>query len=289
MKFKKPHSLIFLPLFLLVCCGTPTNMIHLNFHLKEPLVKEKGKPIPKEIIDLLEPRKCGVANYLVTMTVYRYDLNPVKSEQITIPLSKGNELRDQLGFMAFEHYLADFKEQKNGISASELLFLPAEQNGVLSNHEDDIFSSGNVAFFCCGGTSNTFNNLEELKNTLNDSICLAEDNEVFEMVYNPNSVEGNFVSKQLENILKYIGNKDIVPSIRLKKIDEYVSLFAADAFVQEVGKNGTDFEPEPFLDYLSKVAKFQSIEYIEIVEVIKNEEGRYWKIRLRTKHENVDL
>jgi hypothetical protein len=290
------------------CKKSKTRNVNIDLHTDAPLSGENDQLLPKEIVKLLEPIECeGAANAIVTITVHRHDFNPVKTAAIEIPVSGASALRKKLNMLAFEHLKAEYTNNSLAFPNVEILYAiaPADAagtgiSGALPNGQD------NFTFTCCdesggqqGAVPGLAKNFDALVAMIRDSICAAAA-PAFSVIYQqqgtatsapPATYPGSPApasSAPIEAVFNEIGDKNVDPEKRLTMIAGKMSLFAPNALVKEIGDAGTSSEPSPVAEYLEKIALYRSLDRIEVLEALQNEQGLYWEIRLKEHHANVN-
>ena len=300
MPIKKLLIYLCLCTLCLSCSKKDTGKVQLNLYLNGPLTNAQDAKMPKEVVNLLAPRVCGEANTFVNLTVYRYDFEPVQSENIKIPLSRANEVRKKFGFLAFEHYAMDFKSNANDFSNSAIL--SKESEGNTDAGLGSILSSADLTFLCCGFFSEESTAAQRMQNDydlllqeLNDSLCSKSTDRTFNFIYNvapavlPESIPNNGQSdgSSIAMVFDQIGNADVDPNERLNTVPEVLELFSDNAAIIVEETNGTAFAPSPVVDYLEKIALFRSLEQIEILETKMNDAGLCFEVRLIEHHKGM--
>ena len=292
--------LVALALCLGSCKKNKTRNVNIDLHTDAPLSSENDQLLPKEILKLLEPIECeGADNAIVTITVHRHDFNPVKTAAIEIPVSGASALRKKLNMLAFEHLKAEYANNSAAFPNVEILYAPADGTGS----GDLPAGQDNVTFSCCGESGGQQDavpglakNFDALVAMIRDSICAAAA-PAFSVIYQQRGAAPPAISTgspapassaSIEAVFNEIGDKNTDPEKRLEMIAGKMSLFAPNALVKEIGDAGTSSEPFPVAEYLEKIALYRSLDRIEVVEALQNDQGLYWEIRLKEHHANVN-
>lgn len=289
--------IVFASLFL-SCSKKDTANVQLNLYLDGPLTSAEDKKMPKEVLDLLAPRACGETNTLIDLTIYRYDFSPVQSENITIPLSRANQMRETMGFLAFEHYATDFKENSSKFPNAAIFHKEGEAAVTDIN---SVVSGADLTFLCCGffpeessDEHRMQSNYDLMVQELNDSLCSQTMDRTFNFIYSSVPADGippppppPLPDNNIAMVFDQIGNSEIDPEERLNTVPEVLGLFSPSAAVIVEETGGTAFEPAPIETYLEKIALFRSLEQIEILDAKTNAEGLCFEVRLREHHKGI--
>jgi hypothetical protein len=299
--------LVALALCLASCNKSKTRNINIDLHTDAPLSSENDKLLPKEIVKLLEPVECeGAGNAIVTITVHRHDFNPVKTGTLEIPVSGASALRKKLNMLAFEHLKTEYANNASAFPNAEILYTAAPADATGTGIDGGLSTvQENFTFTCCHESGNQqdaaqghANNFNTLAAMIRDSIC-ASAAPAFSVIYQKQatgatalplapSEPATATPSSLETVFNEIGNKNTDPEKRLELIAGKMSLFAPNALVKDIGEAGTSSEPFPVAEYLEKIALYRSLDRIEIIEALQNDQGLYWEIRLKEYHANIN-
>lgn len=89
----------------------------------------------------------------------------------------------------------------------------------------------------------------------------------------------------IEVEINAIGNKNNTSNARLGLIDDYLKYFTRDSDVVILGKNsGGTLDIIPIKDYLERIAYFKTLDGIEVKEMMLNDEGLIWELRIVENH-----
>lgn len=295
---------LFASLLFFSCKKKGTNEVKVDLYLSTTMTAESDQYLPADLVTFLEPLECeNTNNALVRLTVFRYDLNPMQSASIEIPLSKVNSLRKKANMLAFEHYESAYTDSKNEVPNTSIFYRPSAEQVDLNQLEAGIANASDQLLYCCGEgvvSSGVHASLEELVSALRDSICQTGQTS-FQVVYRgSNQVEqptptmpGTVASAApatddyIRDVFNMVGDKNTDSEERLASVSHHLSLFSEQAMVTVVGPNDTEYKPEPIADYLNKIALFQSLDRIEIVKAQKNQEQAYFKVKLKEYHHQI--
>lgn len=89
----------------------------------------------------------------------------------------------------------------------------------------------------------------------------------------------------IEVEINAIGNKNNTSNARLGLIDDYLKYFTRDSDVVILGKNsGGTLDIIPIKDYLERIAYFKTLDGIEVKEMMLNDDGLIWELRIVENH-----
>jgi hypothetical protein len=271
-------------------CSKDEREIKINLYAAQPLTLENEEFAGEEIISLLEPILCQESKIAVrpNLVIHRLDIENAEPQTVSFPLSKAGEMRRKLNFLSFKHYVQEFKE--NGAKAPNTNYL--YQEGTLSAEESSFELNGDGIWYCCGETSNRqYSSMESLILALNDTLCQPSFNDLsIDIFYNPD--KGSFKSinvgksTDVAEVLNILGNADEPPVDRFNRVEDYLSMFSNDADVKILGQVSGKIIDEPIAikDYMERIAMFKSLDRIEVVEALKNDDGKIWEVRLIEHH-----
>ncbi len=280
-------------------CDKEERALTINFYSTQALTEEKDQFVSEELITLLAPLSCQESDIVVrpNLIVHRLDLNETPSLEITFPLSKSGELRRKMNFLSFKHYKKEFEDNGVKTQNSELLYQEGTQPADFGSAELDV----SQFWYCCNTDTqgmNQYASVESLKVAITDSLCQESFTaSEISIIYSPKINDGVNLpltavgappkdDLNLSVAFNEIGNADAPPAERIQLLDQYLPLFTEDADVIILGNKSGRIVAEPIgiQDYLERIAMFKSIESIEIVEVMKNDGGEVWEVRLKEYH-----
>ncbi len=287
------------------CQSKGAREIRLDLHIEAPLSGPNDGGLPREVLQLLRPLECPDGpNAFVTITVYRHDYDPPRTETLGIPLQGANQLRKSLDLLAFEHRKAEYDRNAASFPNQPILSMPApDTKGGTGLEGIGTLPTPGFTFLCCDEqgkrTAPEFRvvgDFDGLLAALRDSCCSAAHTHYNILYRNPQANRtalptigdgGPIPSAGIEAFFNQVGDKEVDPEKRLDLLRQNLDLFAPNAYVKEVGEAGTVSEPVPLVEYLEKIALYRSLEKIYVVEALQNEEGRYWEIRLKERHSHL--
>ena len=304
----------FIAVFMMITsCGkrTTTSEINIDLYLNAPLTKESQEYVSDDIVKLLAPIDCNSEKGIIPkLVVHRIDLDPSIRADVTIPFSKANQIRKSWNLFSFKHYQEDYKSSFKKVLNIPVFFKEGSQVEV--KQFTDLDNKG-ITFTCCQNNSGSsssgyFSSFEELYLELINKTCSSEDVNNVNVIYKMMTKEPvNFPEDNTPNvnnegkdevvppnlyasisdIFNSLGNNNIDPKTRLSRIAEYDTLFASNCYVKEIGANNTAFEPIPIADYLERLAINRSLDSIEIIEALADDQGKFWEIRVKENHTHI--
>lgn len=283
-------------LLLQSCFGEKTELIELDtIILVSDKIGTSGKEkIPKTFIEVALPlEKCDKANFRLIPTLIRMDEKESKrSLAFDLKSRSGNTENPRLAKRFIEEELQTY-DIGDAFAAENppLRDLKSQMDTFLSSKS----KKAKVFYFSKDGESSEQYNgqeviftLEELLTAINQSLCEDIPSQII-VVFNPPPTETippnpPSVETDIEMIFNKIGDVDVSPDIRMELIDNYIEYFTENAEVKEFGEEGTIVELTPIRTYLEKIALYKTTDHIEIKETLKNENGKYWEIRVIEHH-----
>jgi len=280
-------------------CSKEERELTINLYSNTPLTQESDQNAGENLISMMAPYSCQEYEIAVKpkVIVHRLDLTNTPTVALEFPLSKGGELRKKLNFLSFKHYAQEFKKNGTEIPNSNLLHKEGDQKPNMNNLNID---ATNV-WYCCGREGDRqFASIEALLQTLQDSMCSPSFTATaIDLLYTQNVTNKTPIipatsseppTPQIQTMvtaaLNELGNADQPTAERIKQVEKYLAMFTADADVMILG-HSTDKpieEPIAVKDYMERISMFKSLESIEVVEALANNEGKVWEIRLKEYH-----
>jgi len=295
----KKISIVLLVIYSSICISAckskEERTLGIHVYAVQPFTQEDDQYANAELVALQEPIACEKSNIAVTpnVVVHRLDITNTPSEAISFPLSKSGEFRKRIDFLSFKHYKGEFEKNGQRTPNSKLLYQPGNQVPNMSDLQID----GSEVWYCCGKEGNRqYRTIEDLMNALQDSLCMPGfDRPQINVLYNQEKIIVDPVDPEkittsnpsihttILAALNELGNADQPTTERIQLVEQYYNLFTTDADIVVLGNSTGKIidEPIPVKEYMERIAMFKSLESIEIVEVLTNDEEKVWEVRLK--------
>lgn len=277
--------------FIFIGCGEKATPVELEILIYNKIAGSNSEKYPKSLQDICQPFIAVGDNKT------DYSLTPISVKRID--LNKKFEI-DYLGNKAGNPSKIKFvqRELKNYFEDSficELLTLP---NGNISNiqsHYESIKNKNNCFVFSSDESlaidgKVIYHSIGELRNAISKYLIENKDFKIF-IEYEPQNTnsepgEDDPLSTELDNIFRQMTDLNVSPDERSKLIPIFLSQsFASNSTIEEFGENkGIRVGIKSTEVYFNEIVMSRSISKIEIMEAKKNQDGKYWTIKIIEHH-----